>query len=377
MLEHSRRKRVLAVTFLCIACLAFILSRFALPQEQTAVTPAARQDSLNRFLWKYLEGDYFPNEPLGVQYLDAFIDLNGDGKEEAIIYFASQCGSGGCGLLVLTPEDSSYSQIGYIAIARLPIRVLNRSSHGWRTLTTRVEGGGVEAPYEGELEYNGEVYTSNVNLARKIKEQVLGEVLIPDQAYEFPASPYFGTIPDLEQGKGKLLFRPAEQASAPITTLTREAALRRAVQDYLRGRYFAAMYIHGERSSAKPTDFRYCHAFFDLNVDGEVEAVVYASGQWDTILVFTPAGSDYKVVGALGGKPPIRVLPRSSDGWRNLAVHAGKPENGYEAEIPFNGRHYARRADVAPARRLEGDFPGDLLIPNFGAPCTSLFQSGP
>ena len=363
---------------LSLAGAALLLACFEVhSQEQSPILSGTREESLNRFLW-YQEGGGYPHEPTDVRYLHAFVDLNGDGKEEAIVYFASQCGSGGCGLLILTPQDSWYKQIGYVAITRLPIRVLNRSYYGWRSLTVWVQGGGIQPGYEGELVFNGEIYTSNVNYARKVDGQVPGEVLIPDQTYEFPSSGFFGTIPQLEHGKGKVLYRPTEQAGPPITALTREAALRRSLQDHLRGTYFTVVYIHGEKSGVQPSEIGgYFHAFADLNGDGKDEAIVHLTGPswWSNTIILTPEGSRYRIVDRVPGRPPIRVLPVSTNGWRNLGVWKAPQESaltGNEEELAFDGKDYS------PLPIYE-EKSGEIVIPEAatGQVSTPLFPEGP
>jgi hypothetical protein len=168
------------------ACSALLLvTCVAQAQEQPAVPSSALEDSLRTFLQ-----DYVRKNPLEVKktirYFDAFVDLNDDGKREAIVYLydstGTYCGSGGCPTLVLTPENSSYRVVAYILITRPPIRMLSGSSQGWRSLGVWVQGGGIQPGYEAELQFNGKSYPSNPTVppARRLAGKGPGEVLIPN-----------------------------------------------------------------------------------------------------------------------------------------------------------------------------------------------------
>ena len=187
---HSRIRLQWTVTiFLALALLACVER----PQEQPA-TPSASavdtvtsldssvSDPLVAFLQNYLR---LPGEAdeKDLRYFDALVDLDGDGKDEAIIYLVSRewCGSGGCTMLILTTEASSYKLVTKVTITHEPIRVLSRSSHGWRSISVWVQGGGIQPGYEAELEFDGNTYPSNPSVlpARRLDEEVPGEIVIP------------------------------------------------------------------------------------------------------------------------------------------------------------------------------------------------------
>ena len=62
-------------------------------------------------------------------------------------------------------------------------------------------------------------------------------------------------------------------------------------------------------------------------------------------------------------RPPIRVLHWTSHGWHDLRVivAGGGIINGYEADLPFNGKSYAYNPTMPPAKRLKGKY-GTVLI---------------
>ncbi|MEZ5316800.1 MAG: hypothetical protein R2752_05315 [Vicinamibacterales bacterium] len=120
---------------------------------------------------------------------------------------------------------------------------------------------------------------------------------------------------------------------------------------------------------------RYFDAATDLNGDGTPELIVHVIGSMACgtggcpTLVFTPDGDGYRLVTTVSvTRPPIRVSPRSSNGWRSLIVTvAGGGARAHDAELPFNGRTYPPNASVAPARPTTDLDGATVLIPDFKA----------
>jgi hypothetical protein len=144
---------------------------------QMARPTANEETNLRNFLKRYLPDDD------ATKYPYAFVDLNADGKLEAIVYMTrdSWCGSGGCGLLILAPDKSTYKVITETTITRPPIRVLDTKTNGWRDLGVWVQGGGIQPGYEAKLMFNGKTYPKNPSTppAQRLKGKVAGRVLIP------------------------------------------------------------------------------------------------------------------------------------------------------------------------------------------------------
>jgi len=115
------------------------------------------------------------------RYFDALVDLNGDGKKEAIVYLVGRtwCGSGGCPTLVLVRNSASWKLLQYITITRPPIRVLSSTSHGWHNISVWVQGGGIHPGYEAELSFDGKTYSGNPSVppARRLNRGAPGEVV--------------------------------------------------------------------------------------------------------------------------------------------------------------------------------------------------------
>lgn len=134
---------------------------------------------VHAFLKTYLtDGD-----PATTMVATAFTDLNGDGKDEAIAYVMGPdwCGSGGCNVLVLTPDGATYKVVMDASVSQLPISLLPGSSHGWRDLGVEIGGGGGESGV-AEMKFNGKTYPDDPTgpPAKLLKGDGGGKILIPD-----------------------------------------------------------------------------------------------------------------------------------------------------------------------------------------------------
>ena len=104
-----------------------------------------------------------------------------DGKT-TLVYLTGPnwCGSGGCRLLVLDRRGATYRSVGEIGVARAPIRLLERQSHGRRDLGVQVAGGGIVDGYEAAVPFDGRRYARNPTVAPSVRiEDAPGETLIP------------------------------------------------------------------------------------------------------------------------------------------------------------------------------------------------------
>jgi len=100
-------------------------------------------------------------------YKRADADLNRDGRKEAFIYLtdSNYCGSGGCVLVILSPDRHSYRTVMRSTVTRTPIRVLSSSTHGWRDVGVNVAGGGFARSRLVSMRFNGHRYPSNPTFA--------------------------------------------------------------------------------------------------------------------------------------------------------------------------------------------------------------------
>ena len=106
----------------------------------------------------------FVQRTLGVaSYRRADTDLNGDGRSETFVYVTdpNYCGSGGCTIVVLSPQRRSYRIVLRSTVTQLPIRLLRTSTRGWRDIGVTVAGGGITQAYLARLRFNGRRYPNN------------------------------------------------------------------------------------------------------------------------------------------------------------------------------------------------------------------------
>jgi hypothetical protein len=117
-------------------------------------------------------------------YVAAFADLDGDGRDEALVSLQSGlfCGSGGCALYIYTPAGASWREVAELTIVNAPVRVLNTRTRGWRDLAVHVRGGGIDIPYEARMRFDGRTYASNPSMAPRIRGRAPGRVLIDDDS---------------------------------------------------------------------------------------------------------------------------------------------------------------------------------------------------
>ncbi|RJF97834.1 MliC family protein [Noviherbaspirillum saxi] len=110
----------------------------------------------------------------GLRYFSNNVDLNGDGKAEIVVYPVGPgvCGSGGCDLLVFSPQESGYRLVSTISVTQPPVHVAKDKTSGWRDLQVGVGGGGAKASLV-QLSFNGKTYPTNPTvsgpLVRSIK----------------------------------------------------------------------------------------------------------------------------------------------------------------------------------------------------------------
>src|SRR5579862_5825833 len=119
---------------LLMSMLAVIFSGLAIAQLQT-MSRSAVEESVRAFVGEYVKSS--GPDASGARFTDAFIDLDGDGLDEVIVYLTGRnwCGTSGCSTLILKRRGKSFRMVTRIVATRPPIRALKEVHHGWRTLT--------------------------------------------------------------------------------------------------------------------------------------------------------------------------------------------------------------------------------------------------
>jgi hypothetical protein len=78
---------------------------------------------------------------------EAFVDLDGDGRDDLLMLLddPNWCGSGGCTLLVFRNQPDGFALVTETSVTRPPIAVSNQRHSGWHDLLVNVGGGGLES----------------------------------------------------------------------------------------------------------------------------------------------------------------------------------------------------------------------------------------
>ena len=175
-----------------------MISRFCRPLWWLVILLAvcscatAQEGALRRFLQNYV-GSPGSNEGKVTRYIAAFVHLRDDDTQQAIVYLTNDgwCGSGGCTMLILESDGSTYRVITKVMTTRPPIRVLSTKTNGWHDLAVRVQGGGVVHAYEAKLPFNGKSYPirPSVPAARPLATEIAGEVIVSTSVVGEPLYP--------------------------------------------------------------------------------------------------------------------------------------------------------------------------------------------
>jgi len=171
--QTLRSVSLAAVAVLCAA---------GAPSSSETVVHASLRASLQTYVsnrWGQADGD--------TNYTARFVDLNGDGRSEAVVLVSGRnwCGTGGCPLWVLTPRNGSWSMVTQAPIVRAPIRLLPSRSRGWSDLSAMLRVDGARPLYEARLSVNGRLNPTITPLARPS----LGQVILSESDESEPLFP--------------------------------------------------------------------------------------------------------------------------------------------------------------------------------------------
>jgi hypothetical protein len=123
--------------------------------------------------------------PGPIHYFAAASDLDGDGRNEWVVYVAgpSVCGTGGCNTHVFsTSAQGTLELVTTLSVSGPPVVAADTRSDGWRDLVVRVSGGGLLPGYDARLRYDAATgsYPANPTVApaERVEVTVEGDVLI-------------------------------------------------------------------------------------------------------------------------------------------------------------------------------------------------------
>lgn len=163
---------------------ALLLICFAFPAFAATSSKewATSEDALfRRWLINHLKADPENADDKDLTNLTfgyALVDLNGDGRDEAVVYIsdANWCGSSGCWLQVFRRTRSGWRPLMDLGNTRPPIRLLPTTTHGWRDLSGRQYGGGTDRPFESWIRLGARA--NDPEGPAKVPRRVHGRVII-------------------------------------------------------------------------------------------------------------------------------------------------------------------------------------------------------
>jgi hypothetical protein len=172
---------------------AFIAASLLSSDGSAIARPNPHARTVASWLLQYhAEGLRYYHDP-DPRYAVAYVDLNGDGVDEAIVYFQSRgtCGSGGCRLFVLASRGRLWRRVSGHTITNLPIRLLPTRHYGWRDISVRVRGGGIRQAYDAALPFDGRTYPLNPSMppARRLPRHSRARILIGENTPLIPLQP--------------------------------------------------------------------------------------------------------------------------------------------------------------------------------------------
>ena len=172
-----------------VLVIPWLLSPKALGQDN----PSKEEAALRQFIQDFEHEKKLPRDG-DEQFSYALLDLNDDGRDEAILYLIgrSWCGTGGCPTFILKQRDNKYSLISKISITRPPIWVLDATSYLWHNLAFLAAGGSYEVrPAEVEVFFDGHEYPPfpSIPPGRQLKEGSPGKVVITKSSTLVPVYP--------------------------------------------------------------------------------------------------------------------------------------------------------------------------------------------
>jgi hypothetical protein len=112
-------------------------------------------------------------------YSIAYADLNGDKREEAIVFLIDRgwCGTGGCPVFVMTPAGKDWRKVAQTTVSRAPVYRLPARHGGWNDLGITVGGGGLEPGITAVPFRNGR-YAGNPTSFKTLKVLPKGALLL-------------------------------------------------------------------------------------------------------------------------------------------------------------------------------------------------------
>jgi heat shock protein HslJ len=100
--------------------------------------------------------------PAPGRYVYSRVDLNGDGRDEVMVYLMGSffCGTGGCTLQLFAESQNGYALVSEFPLGRTPVIVASTKTNGWNDLFRLESGGGAETSYVKHV-FDGTTYVEH------------------------------------------------------------------------------------------------------------------------------------------------------------------------------------------------------------------------
>ena len=84
------------------------------------------------------------NAPLNSGYIHRRIDLNDDGRRDALILFKTPygfwCGTHGCTMFIMQAHNDHFTLVNDVQTVRPPIYISQEKTNGWKNIILRISG---------------------------------------------------------------------------------------------------------------------------------------------------------------------------------------------------------------------------------------------
>lgn len=122
------------------------------------------------------------------RYYYNFVDLNGDGINEVLVYIfgGKFCGTGGCDAVLFREVNGKYHVVNYFEPVRNPIFISSKKTNGWKDIIFFNNGGGINPGYYSVAKFDGRRYHNNPTILKSappLKSRVQATAVLVGQGY--------------------------------------------------------------------------------------------------------------------------------------------------------------------------------------------------
>ncbi len=156
-----------ALTLLCCACASD--SKSPIEPEKKIVKDDPTNEALIESLRRTLEKS---GAPLATSYKFVRIDLNNDGRRDALMMLKTPygywCEVNGCTMMIFKANAKDFTLINKTAPIREPVYVSNYRTNGWKNLIVRVSGRADKAK-NVSMQFDGRAYPKDPSRLRPFR----------------------------------------------------------------------------------------------------------------------------------------------------------------------------------------------------------------